>query len=150
MILIHTKYTNNILYSNLMKKAVFFFIIIASFTLTSCDTRTDENTIYGNVYYENNEGKEIVGACSLKIYKAEETAINLVTAKPTYTTTANTKGYYEFKRKIPDGAWWLVTSVNYIDTTEPTRIKRTYQEIVDLYELSKNTKKEVDIHITIK
>lgn len=134
-----------------IRETAFVLIALLLFSLSSCDKKTDENTLCGQVYYEMALHKEIIGDCSVKVYKAEEgISLNLVVARPTHVTTPNSKGYYEFKRMLSDDAWWVVASVNYIDTTDVIRKKYTCNEIVGIYKLSENTKKEVNIYMDIK
>jgi hypothetical protein len=134
-----------------MKKLFLILILPLLFCLSSCkENKTDENTICGQIYYEIAANKEIIGECSVKVYKAEGLSINLVTAKPTYTTTANKDGYYEFKRMLSDGAWWLVASVNYVDITDIIRERYSCEKVIGLYELSENTKEEINIYLDIQ
>jgi hypothetical protein len=132
------------------KKIAFVLIALLSLSLLNCGKKTDENTLCGQVYYEIAPHKKIIGDCSVKLYKAEGININLVTAIPPHVTIPNSSGYYEFKNMPSDNAWWLVASVNYIDTTDLTKEKYTCDEIVGVYDLSKNTKTEVDIYMNIK
>jgi hypothetical protein len=133
----------------LLKKIAFTSTLLLLFCLSSCKEKTNENTLCGQVYYEMAVHQKILGECSVKVYKAEGISINLITAAPAHVTTPNSKGYYEFKRMLTDDAWWLVASVNYIDTTDATRKKQTCEKVIGLYDLSENTKKEVDIYLNI-
>ncbi|MDR0606189.1 MAG: hypothetical protein LBG80_18070 [Bacteroidales bacterium] len=132
-----------------IRETAFVLIALLLFGLSSCDKKTDENTLYGQIYYNMAIHKEIIGICSVKVYKAEGIPINLVTAIPAHVTTSDSKGYYEFKRILSDDAWWLVASVNYVDTIDLIRKRYTCEKIVGIYELSGNTKTEVNIQMDI-
>ncbi|MDR2410943.1 MAG: hypothetical protein LBE13_22920 [Bacteroidales bacterium] len=133
-----------------IKRTAFVFAVLLLFSLSSCDKRRDENTLCGQVYYEMSLHKKLIGDCSVKVYKAEGISIDLVTAIPAHVTTPNSKGYYEFKRMLSDDSWWLVATVNYIDTTDLIKKKYSCEEVVGVYQLSENTKTEVDIYMDIK
>ncbi|MDR1459195.1 MAG: hypothetical protein LBI60_03170 [Bacteroidales bacterium] len=131
-----------------MKKILPVSVLLLLFCLSGCKDKTKENVIRGQIYYEISVNKEIIGDCTMKLYKAEGVPINLVTAQPTYTTTSDAKSHYEFKT-IPDGAWWLRASVNYVDTTDIIREKYTCEKTIGLFELSGNTKQDIDIYLEL-